>query len=303
LDHLESMRMFVKVADSGSFIRAADSLNVSAAAATRLVAALEKRLGARLLQRTTRNVSLTEVGRTFLQRANRILQDLEEAENLVSSQQCMPRGILRIGAPVAFGLQYLGPLLKAYTDAYPQVVPEVVLSPDPIDMVEHRFDAAIIPDGYNHTGSLIMRRFATSTLRLVATREYLERRGSPLQLADLREHVFLAHSVEGLGAPQRLLEPIKETLQKIDKQIVANNLEMIYRFAMTGLGIAALPDYLVQADLASGTLIRVLPEVKLPSLHLNVAYASRKNLAMKVRTFIDFVLHYFGAAEAHGMVP
>jgi len=297
LDHLESIRVFVKVAEISSFTHAADSLDISPAMATRGVAALETRLGVRLLQRTTRRVSLTDAGQTFLERARGIMADLEDAEDQVITQQRAAGGILRIAAPVAFGLRYMSPLLKAFAEVYPLVEPHVALSNDPINLVERRFDVAVIPDGDHYGSTLIMRRFTASPLRLVATPDYLVRRGTPATLADLASHVFLAHSGDGLSAPLRSIEPIKDALQRVERRIVANNLEMIYRFALEGFGFAALPDYLVHREIESGELVQLLTDVELPSLNLNIAYASRKNLAVKVRAFVDFTIKYFNCKE------
>jgi len=293
LDHLESMRVFVKVAEVSSFTHAADNLDISPAMATRAVAALETRLGVRLLQRTTRRVSLTDSGQIFLERARSIVADLDDAENMITAQQREPGGILRIATPVAFGLRHLSPVLTAFAERCPLVVPHITLSNDPVNLVERRFDVAVIPDGDHYSNTLVMRRFTTSPLRLVAAPDYLTRRGLPASLADLEHHVFLAHSGDGVSTPQRLLEPIKDALRCVEKQIVVNNLEMIYRFTLEGLGIAVLPDYLVCGKIASGELVQLLHTVELPSLNFNIAYASRKNLAVKVRAFVDFMLEYF----------
>lgn len=288
------MRVFVKVAEASSFTHAADKLDISPAMATRAVAALEARLNVRLLQRTTRRVSLTDAGQVFLDRARSIMMDLEDAENTVAAQQRAPGGILRIATPVAFGLRYLGPLLKAFAEIYPLVVPHVTLAHGQIDLVERRFDVAVMPDGEHYSNTIIMRRFTASPLRLVASPAYLARHGMPATFAELEQHVFLAHSGDGLSAGQRLLEPLKDTLRRIETQIAANNLEMICRFALEGFGIAALPDYLVHREIESGELVQLLKAVELPSLNLNIAFASRKNLAMKVRAFVDFTIDYFG---------
>jgi LysR family transcriptional activator of dmlA len=297
------MRVFVKVAEVSSFTHAADKLDISPAMATRAVAALETRLGVRLLQRTTRRVSLTESGEVFLERARSIVADLDDAENMVAAQQRAPGGILRIAAPVAFGLRHLSPLLKSFAERYPLVVPHITLSNDPVNLVERRFDVAVIPDGDHYSTTLVMRRFTTSPLCLVAAPDYLARCGTPLTLSELEHHVFLAHSGDGLTAPQRFLEPIKDALRRVEKQIVANNLEMIYRFTLEGFGVAALPDYLVHREIEAGELVQLLRTVDLPSLNLNIAYASRKNLATKVRAFVDFTLEYFGNVGIENRLP
>jgi LysR family transcriptional activator of dmlA len=293
MDHLESMRVFVKVAETASFSRAADSLDVSASAITRLVADLEKRLGARLLQRTTRSVSLTEAGQTFLTRARRIIEDVEDAENIISAQQQAPSGILRIASPVAFGLRHLSLLLKNFADVCPLVVPHVVLSDDAVNLVEQRFDVAIVPDSGNHGNTLVMRHFVSSPLQLVAAPGYISRRDLPRVAIDLERHVLLSHPADELGTGLQFIEQLTDVVLRPETQIIANNLEMIYRLALDGHGIAALPEYLVEADVTSGALVALLPMVQLPLLNLNIAFASRKNLPAKVRAFVDFIVDHY----------
>jgi len=297
MDHLESMRVFAKVAEVSSFTHAADQLDISPAMATRAVVALETRLGVRLLQRTTRSVSLTDAGQTFLERTRSIMSDLDEAENMVAAQQRAPSGVVRIAAPVGFGLRHLSPLLKAFAEVYPQVVPDITLSNEVLNLVEGRFDVAIIPDGSNDSRTLIMRPFAASSLCLVAAPDYLAQHGMPQTLADLEQHVFLALTSSEFNVARHVVEPINETLQRVEKRIVANSMEMIYRFTRDGLGLAALPDDLVQGDIESGELVHLLKTVKLPTINWNIAYASRKNLPMKVRALLDFTIEYFGSKE------
>jgi DNA-binding transcriptional LysR family regulator len=295
MDHLQSLRVFVKVADIGTFTGAAENLDLSNAVTTRLVAALEERLGIRLFQRTTRRVSLTETGHIFLDRARQIVEDIDDAENLITAQHQAPAGILRIAVPVAFGLRNMTGLLKEYMERYPEVVPHVMVSDEPVDIVAHRCDVAITPDGMEHGTSLVMRRFTSSALFLVASPEYIARKGMPRSPADFDRHVFLTHASNELNVSRRTIEEMGDTVLREDQCLVANNVEMLRRFAVGGLGIAVLPCYLVAAEVAAGQLVRLLPDRSLPPIGMNLAFASRRNMAAKVRTFVDFMVEKFAA--------
>jgi len=295
MDHLQSLRVFVKVADIGTFTGAAESLDLSNAVTTLLVAALEERLGVRLFQRTTRRVSLTETGHIFLERARQIVEDIDDAENLITAQHQAPAGILRIAVPVAFGLRNMTWLLKEYMERYPEVIPQVMLSDEPVDIVAQRYDVVITPDGNQPGTTLVMRRFTSSSLFLVASPEYIARKGMPRGPADFDRHVFLSHASNELNFSQRTIDELGDAVLREEQCLVANNVEMLRRFAVGGLGIAVLPCYLVSAEIAAGQLVRLLPDRSLPSIGMNLAFTSRRNMAAKVRTFVDFMVEKFVA--------
>ncbi len=299
MDQLESMRTFVAVADAASFTRAARSLDISTTAVTRQVSALEARLGTRLLQRTTRSVCLTESGSIFLERVRRILEDIDDAQSVVATHQQAPAGVLRIAVPVAFGLRHMSQLLKAFLIRFPQVTPNITLTNEPVDLIEQRVDLALVPDGDGYRNSLIMRRVAASPLRFVAAPAYLASRGMPVETNDCKRHVFLAR--EGVG--MCVLESMARVPSLFAAKIVANNYAMVHRFALEGLGVAALPAYLVEGDLHNGRLMALLPTFELPQLNLNIAYASRRNLPAKVRVFVDFAVEYFQNERASAARP
>jgi LysR family transcriptional activator of dmlA len=294
MDHLETIRAFVKVAETSSFSRTAEHMSVTTAVITRHIAALESRLNARLFQRTTRHVSLTDAGRMFLERARRILEDLEDAENLVSTQQRQPGGVLRIASPVAFGLRHLSLILKSFTESHPMVTPHITLSDDAINLVEQQFDVAIVPEGDMYSNTLVMRRFASSPLQLVASPDYVAKRGHPKSMSELNQHVFLSHSGKRLNQGQQFLEQVGRICFEAETQIVANSLEMIHRLSVDGHGIAALPEYLVGTDIDNGLLVNILPDVEMPTLNMNIAFETRHNMHAKVRAFVDFIVDHFG---------
>ncbi|MEK6298048.1 MAG: LysR family transcriptional regulator, partial [Paraburkholderia tropica] len=164
MDHLQSMRVFVKVADLGSFARAASAMDISNAVATRHVADLEGRLGTRLLNRTTRSLSLTESGQVYLERARQILDELEDVEQMVVARNHEPVGTLRIVAPVVFGLHNLAPVLQTYTQRYPQVIPDVTLVDRQVDLVEEGFDLGVVTARQMRSASIVTRRLTTGCM-------------------------------------------------------------------------------------------------------------------------------------------
>jgi DNA-binding transcriptional LysR family regulator len=293
MDHLETIRMFVKVAETSSFSRTAEHFAVTTAVVTRRVVALEKRLDARLFQRTTRHVALTDAGATFLESARRILDDIEEAEMTVAGQQRRAGGVLRIASPVAFGLRHLSPMLKCFSDAYPLVTPHIVLSDDPINLVEQRFDAVIVPEGEAGGNTVVLRRFASSPLQLVTSPEYLQRRGVPGSVAALNDHAFLLHSGKHFAQCQRMLERAGDCRFHPQSQIVSNSLAMLHRLSVDGHGIAALPAYLAGPDIDSGLLVNILAAVDMPRLNLYVGFESRHNMPARIRVFVDFIVDHF----------
>ncbi|WP_233861630.1 LysR family transcriptional regulator [Paraburkholderia adhaesiva] len=293
MDHLQSMRVFVKVADLGSFARAATAMDISNAVATRHVADLEGRLGTRLLNRTTRSLSLTESGQVYLERARQILDELEDVEQMVVARNHEPVGTLRIVAPVVFGLHNLAAVLQTYTQRYPQVVPDVTLVDRQVDLVEEGFDLGIVAARQMRSASIVTRRLTTGCMTVCATPAYLEKHGTPTRPEQLIEHPSLSLSSEYWGGERVFTGPDGETRVRPTDVIVANNTEMLRQFALLGMGIAMLPSYLIGRDMARGRLVRLLSDYRLPQIEINVAYPSRRHLPAKVRTFIDHLVEHF----------
>ncbi|SIT37437.1 Transcriptional regulator, LysR family [Paraburkholderia piptadeniae] len=295
MDYLQSLRMFVKVAELGSFTGAADRMNVSSAVATRSVASLEERLDARLLQRTTRSVTLTEAGRLFLDRVRSIVADIDDVEGGLLAATGVPSGTLRVAVQGTVGAGYLAKLLGAYTVRYPLVVPQVIYADGPISLVEGRFDAALTSDYYPHPGSVVVRAVARSQTMLVASPRYLASAGRIRHLADLDRLVMLSHED---GAPAAEHDPARQWLDANAPRathIRANSSDMLRRMALEGMGIALLPASIVAEDIDGRTLIQVLPDTSLPSTGLSIAYGSRRNLAPNVRALVDFLVAQFAS--------
>lgn len=304
MDYLQTLRMFMKVAEVGSFAGAADRLQVSNAVATRSVASLEERLDARLFQRTTRNVTLTEAGRLFLERISGIVAEIDAVEGELVAATAAPSGTLRLAVQDSLGAEYLAHLLKEYTHLYPRVVPQVTFTDGAIHLVERRFDAAITSDAYAHPGSVVTRRFARSRLRFVASPSYLARHRAVVQLSDLDDRVMLCHAADGAAQANRA-DSARAWLESHLPDaacIQANSSDMLRRMALEGMGVALLSEYLVERDIAARRLVPLLTDVPLPQTGLNVAYASRRNLAPSVRTFVDFLVESFEFGTHAGTV-
>ena len=299
MDHLQSMKVFVRVADLGSFARAAGAMDISNAVATRHIADLEGRLGTRLLNRTTRSLSLTESGQVYLERARQILDELEDVEQMVVARNHEPVGSLRIVAPVVFGLHNLAPVLQTYTERYPKVVPDVTLVDRQVDLVEEGFDVGIVIARQMRSASIVTRRLTTGCLTVCATPGYLEKHGVPTRPEDLSEHPSLSLPSEYFGDERVFTGPEGEVRVRPTNVIVANNTEMLRQFALLGMGIAILPSYLIGNDTTRGKLVRLLSDYQLPQVEINVAYPSRRHLPAKVRTFIDHLVEHFSQTPNH----
>ncbi|WCM18087.1 LysR family transcriptional regulator [Paraburkholderia bryophila] len=293
MNQLQSMRVFVKVADLGSFVGAAGALDLSTAVVTRHVADLEARLGTRLLNRTTRRLSLTESGSTYLERVRHILDDLEGVEQMVVARNHEPVGTLRIVAPVVFGLHSLAPVVQSYAARYPDVMPDVTLADRQVDLVEEGYDVGIMVTRHMRSASIVTRRLTTGYMTVCATPAYLAQHGTPTRPEHLLEHPCLSRPSEQGGDERVFTGPDGEVRVRPSNAIAANNTEMLRQFALLGMGVAILPSYLIGRDLASGRLVPLLADYRLPQIEITIAYPSRLHLPAKVRTFIDHLVEYF----------
>ncbi len=298
MDHLQSMRVFVKVADLGSFARAASALEISNAVATRHVADLEGRLGTRLLNRTTRSLSLTEAGQVYLERARQILDEIEDVEQMVVARSHAPVGTLRIVAPVVFGLHHLAPVLQTYMQRFPQVVPDLTLVDRRVDLVEESFDVGVVIAQQMRSASVVTRRLTTGCMMVCATPEYLREHGVPTHPEQLAEHRSLSLPAAYGGDERVFTGPAGEIAVRPASLLIANNTEMLRQCALLGMGIAILPSYLAGSDIARGKLVPLLTDYRLPEIEINVVYPSRRHLPAKVRTFIDHLVEHFSQTPA-----
>ncbi|OAJ55211.1 LysR family transcriptional regulator [Paraburkholderia ginsengiterrae] len=303
MNQLQSMRVFVKVADLGSFVGAAGALDLSTAVVTRHVADLEARLSTRLLNRTTRRLSLTESGMTYLERVRHILDDLDGVEQMVVARNHEPVGTLRIVAPVVFGLHSLAPVVQSYAARYPNVVPDVTLADRQADLVDEGFDVGILVARPMRSASIVTRRLTTGYMTVCATPAYLAQHGTPRRPEDLLTHPCLSRPAEQGGEERVFTGPDGEVRVRPTNAIVANNTEMLRQFALLGMGVAILPSYLIGRDLAAGRLVPLLGDYHLPPIEITIAYASRLHLPAKVRTFIDHLVAHFEQTDRQARDP
>lgn len=299
MDRLQSMRVFAKVVEQGSFVRAAQALNMSNAVVTRHVADLEEHLATRLLNRTTRRLSLTETGHAYLERVLQILQEIEDAEAIASAQSSKPTGVLRIYSHLGFGQEQLARLLPEYARQYPEVALDVTLSDRTVDLVEERIDVGIFIDFQKFDASMIARQLGISEALLCASPDYVKRRGEPLHLEDISQHECLNFSYEQLRHHWPIKGPEGNTVQvPINSKVVSNNGDLLRHCALAGMGIMIRPSFTLGDDLAAGRLVRLLPRHQLGQLSVVMVYPSRRLLSAKVRSFVDFMTARFPHPES-----
>lgn len=286
---LNEIVVFARVVETGSFTAAAQSLGLPKSTVSRKIAQLEERLDARLLQRTTRKLSLTEVGKAYFERCQRIVADIAAAEQLVSDLQAAPRGLLRLTAPVDVGGLYLGCIIAAFLAENPAIQLELVLSDRVFDLVDERLDLAVrfgpLPDS-----SLVARRLGAVEGMLVASPEYLAKRGTPKHPDELRDHDIIGFVPLSRFRTWNLTGPRGEEAQlTLPARLVANGMFVVRDAVRNGAGISLLSDFAVSDDLRSGALVRVLPGWSGASGELFAVYPSQRNLSPKLRTFLDFL--------------
>lgn len=288
MDRFREMQAFVAVVDSGSFVGAGESLRVSKAAVSRVVMQLEARLGARLLQRTTRRLSLTEAGQAYYARAKQILADLDETEAMVGDVTLQASGRLRVNAPLSFGVARLAALWPEFMVRHPGLELEVDLADRIVDLVEEGYDMAIRITRPRDS-SLIYRPLAKTRVLLCAAPAYLARRGSPASVADLARHDIIAYTYAPASDLWRFETPAGEQSVTVRPRLRANNGDTCRAAALAGLGITQQPGFLVGEDLAAGRLVEVLPEQCGRELGIYAVYPSRKHLSIKVRALADYL--------------
>lgn len=288
MDKLTSMNVFVRVAKAGSFAGGARDLDISRAMATKHILHLEGSLGTRLLNRTTRSLSLTEVGASYLERCQQVLLDVEEMEAAVTHLQTEPRGGLKISAPPVIGATHIASAVSEFLKLYPDLNVEMILQSSPGDLIDDGIDLAIYLGALDDT-SMFARKLASSSLVVCASPEYLRIRGIPEVPEDLSRHSCLVN----WAIPPKNKWPFKaETGYKVinvSGRIQANVADAIRIAAINGLGFVMLPIYIVGRDIEKGRLVPVLENYSSPPLDIHAVYPHRKYLSAKVRVFMDFL--------------
>jgi DNA-binding transcriptional LysR family regulator len=297
MDRFENARVFTTVIEAGGFTAAADRLGLSRAATSKHVQQLEERLGARLLDRTTRRVSVTAAGRRFYEQCRRILAELDEAERAASELHNEPRGELRVIAPTNFGLTELGAAITDLVVAYPKLRVNLTVNDHVTDPLEGGYDIAIKVDLPRGTSSSLIARKLNTTRRLVcAAPSYLRERGTPQTPEDLAHHDCLSYSYIAEPDEWHFLGADGERVVKVSGPIVTSHRQLLNTAAVRGLGIAYGPVAFFRDDLAAGRLAQVLADYPLPEATIYAVYPAGQKLSAKVKVFNDFMARSFAAS-------
>jgi DNA-binding transcriptional LysR family regulator len=289
MDNLNGLFAFVRTAETLSFVAAGRSLGVSASAVGKTIARLEQRLDIRLFQRSTRRISLTEEGQLFYERCRRIVDDLDDAESMLSRTKEAPRGRLRVSLPT-IGYRFLLPHLPEFEQLYPEIELDLDFNDQMVNVIEDGFDA-VIRSGDLPDSSLMARRLGPFRQVLAASSDYLERRGKPQELRDLQHHACLRYRFPTSGKLQDWA--MGGAAADIDLQLrsvlVCNNMEALYGATVRGLGIAYMPDFLVADAVKAGELHTLLDDWLVQTGQFWVLWPSNRHLSPKLRVFVDFI--------------
>jgi DNA-binding transcriptional LysR family regulator len=292
-DTLAGMRVFTAVVDAGSFAKAAEKLELSRGMTSRYVAQVEAHLGVRLLNRTTRRLSLTEAGNDYYQRATQVLALVEEAEQAASREAAEPRGTLRVNASVAFGARHMGAAIGAYLQRNPQVRVDLTLNDRLVDLVEEGFDVAV-RIARRIEPALVARPLAPARRVACASPAYLRRNGMPRSPSDLAQHNCLTYAYAGEQNEWHFVRGKREQTVRVGGNLHANNGDILSLAAVDGLGVTVQPTFLIYDLLKAKKLVRVMEGWEADALTIFAVYPTRQFLPPKVRSFIDFMVDRFG---------
>jgi DNA-binding transcriptional LysR family regulator len=314
MDQFRAMRVYSAVVDEGSFTKAADKLDLAPAVVTRLVAELEQHLGVRLLNRTTRSLALTQEGERYLERVQRIIADVEDAETVANLENAEPRGVVRVLAAPAFTVHQITKHLPKLRAKYPKLTIELTVQ-NSVETVDDGHDISILAlKRPLETGNFIARLLAHSEMIACATPAYLNAHGRPTRLDQLGEHEWLLpyspdgnHQTTFEYCPSDDCSPAARVgkLAKIPKSVTLDqppmalsttHLDTLYHAALAGMGIAAVPSFVAEEGLRNGSLERVMPEWRVLTLHIYAAMPTRLHVPARTRVFIDFLTQTFGGA-------
>ena len=290
---LNLMAIFARVVEAGSFAEAARRMATSRSAISKAVAKLEKELGARLLNRTTRYLSLTEIGASVSEHCTRMLSEAEQARKLVDSLTTAPRGLLRVSASVAFGTLHIAPALAVFLSRYPEIRIDLTITDRWVDLAEEGYDVAIRVTGAPPP-NWVARKLAPVRRKLCATPGYFDQRGVPHSPADLVHHNCLDYTRSGEQGHWRFTGPDGDISVPVTGPLHVDDDEALSQAVLGGLGIGLLPTFIIGKDLQSGKLQAALSEYIPVEQHVYAMYLPTRHLPSKVRVFIDFLLTHIG---------
>lgn len=297
MDRLAALQVFSQVVESGSFAKAADRLNLSTSATSRHVAELEAHLNTRLLNRTTRRVSLTESGRAFYERCVQLLHDLDEAEQEAARAAIVPRGTIRLTTSVNFGVRHLAPALAAFLARHPEVRFDVSLSDRMVDLVEEGFDLAI-RIGSAGSEAVVARKLGETRIVPCAAPQYLARHGSPQSPEDLARHNCFTYEYVTPRDLWRFRDAEgRERAVRVKGNLHSNNGDLLAEAAVRGVGIVFEPAFIVGPDVRAGRLVPLLQDYEPAPLPIYAVYPTRKHLSAKVRLFVEFMLESYANSQ------
>jgi DNA-binding transcriptional LysR family regulator len=295
VDVLDAMRAFRAVVDTGSFVAASRSLRITTAWVSKRVAQLEEHLGAQLLVRTTRRVALTDAGRAYFERCARLLDDLDEAERSVGDLQASPRGRLRVTAPMSYGLLRIAPLLPELHDRYPDVELDVAFNDRYVDLLEEGVDVAIRIGAALEDSSLVAKKIASGKRLLCASPGYLREHGRPRHPRDLAKHACLRYALHAAPGKWTFDGPKGPVTVDVGGRLQINNSVALAMAAASGVGVLLTPDFVVEAELASGRLTRVLPRYEPTGYTVFAVSPPTRFGTPKVRAFLQFLAERLGS--------
>lgn len=287
MDRLTAMHMFVRVVETGSFSAVAREMNSTQPTISKNIAELESWLGAKLLNRSTRSLRLTETGTDYYERCVAILQDVEEAEQVVGQLQTQARGTVRISAVVAFGRLHIVPRIGELLTQYPDLKLDIKLNDRVVDLVEEGIDVAIRM-GNLADSSLIARKLCSSPLVTVASPAYLKQHGTPHTPHDLKDHNYIVYSDAGSRAEPEFIDGKERVVVKVGGNLTTNNSEAMRMALLSGLGLSRAPRWLVGDAIADGNLVTVLDDFRPAPMDIYAVYSPGRHLPSRVRTVIDY---------------
>ena len=293
MDRLTEMEAFATVVDQGGFTDAARKMGISKSAVSKHVSSLEARLGARLLNRTTRRVSPTEIGLVYYDRARRVLNDAGEADSIVTAMQSAPSGVLRMSVATDFGVSLLSPVLDEFLMEFPEISVNMVLKNRYVELISEGFDMSIRV-GEMEDSSLRARKITETSQRLIAAPRYFQAHGRPERIDDLNDHRLLHYSNQASANVWKITAPSGEVRQvRGTGWLTVNDGQSLLNAAVKGLGIAYLPSFLYHDALAQGLVEDVIPDLPQTTLGIYAVYPPGRFTQPKVRAFIDFLVHAF----------
>ena len=293
-----SIPIFISVVENGSFSTAGQSLNITKSAVSKRITQLEDELGIRLLNRTTRKLSLTEAGQRYYEYVIQAYNYAQQGIDAVTELQGQPRGRLKLTAPMSFGVLYIAPLVSEFMNRYPEVDIDLQLEDQMVDLVQQGFDLGI-RIGHLPLSNLIAKRLAPCKSVLCASPDYLKQVGIPKRPSDLSQHNCLQYSYYRGGNEWRLSSAHQQYSVIPKGRLMVNNSEAIRRAVLAGSGIGNLPTFIVGKDIAAGSIEIVLPEYQLPEHAVYAVFPERKHMPLKVRAFIDFISEKLGSDEPY----